>query len=52
MDAALVIDKPQGMTSHDVVNRVRRILRERSAVSSVISTLGWRSSIRTSSDPV
>jgi tRNA pseudouridine55 synthase len=30
MDAALVIDKPQGMTSHDVVNRVRRILRERS----------------------
>src|SRR3954467_2928881 len=29
MDAALVIDKPQGMTSHDVVNRVRRILRER-----------------------
>ena len=30
MDAALVIDKPAGMTSHDVVNRVRRILRERS----------------------
>src|SRR4051812_33357497 len=30
MDAALVIDKPQGMTSHDVVNRVRRILKERS----------------------
>src|SRR5438034_5718295 len=30
MDAALVIDKPEGMTSHDVVNRVRRILKERS----------------------
>ena len=30
MDAALVVDKPQGMTSHDVVDRVRRILRERS----------------------
>src|SRR3954454_6494796 len=30
MDAALVIDKPKGMTSHDVVDRVRRILKERS----------------------
>ena len=30
MDGVLVIDKPQGLTSHDVVNRVRRILRERS----------------------
>src|SRR3954452_8266039 len=30
MDAALVIDKPEGITSHDVVNRVRRILGERS----------------------
>ena len=30
MDAALVIDKPEGMTSHDVVDRVRRILKERS----------------------
>ena len=30
MDAALVIDKPEGMTSHDVVNRVRHILKERS----------------------
>ena len=30
MDAALVIDKPAGMTSHDVVDRMRRILRERS----------------------
>ncbi len=30
MDAVLVIDKPEGMTSHDVVNRVRRILKERS----------------------
>src|SRR5436309_5857917 len=30
MDAALVIDKPESMTSHDVVNRVRRILKERS----------------------
>lgn len=26
MDGLLVIDKPEGLTSHDVVNRVRRIL--------------------------
>ncbi|HEY0564173.1 MAG TPA: tRNA pseudouridine(55) synthase TruB [Terriglobales bacterium] len=30
MNALLVIDKPQGMTSHDVVARVRRICSERS----------------------
>jgi tRNA pseudouridine55 synthase len=30
MDGVLVIDKPAGMTSHDVVNRVRRILHQRS----------------------
>ncbi len=30
MDGVLVIDKPAGMTSHDVVAQVRRILRERS----------------------
>src|SRR5262245_25102945 len=30
MNGALVIDKPKGMTSHDVVARVRRILQERS----------------------
>lgn len=30
MNGVLVIDKPAGMTSHDVVNRVRRILQERS----------------------
>src|SRR5262252_301871 len=30
MNAVLIIDKPQGFTSHDVVNRVRRILGERS----------------------
>ena len=29
MNAVLVIDKPAGLTSHDVVNRVRRILRQR-----------------------
>ena len=29
MDGVLVIDKPAGLTSHDVVNRVRRILQER-----------------------
>lgn len=29
MDGILLIDKPSGMTSHDVVNRVRRILHER-----------------------
>ncbi len=30
MDGVLIVDKPAGMTSHDVVNRVRRILEERS----------------------
>jgi tRNA pseudouridine55 synthase len=30
MDAILVIDKPAGITSHDVVARVRRLLGERS----------------------
>jgi tRNA pseudouridine55 synthase len=30
MNGVLVIDKPQGMTSHGVVNRVRRILQQRS----------------------
>ena len=29
MDGVLVIDKPAGLTSHDVVTRVRRILHER-----------------------
>lgn len=30
MNGVLVIDKPAGMTSHDVVNRVRRIIKEKS----------------------
>ena len=30
MNGALILDKPSGMTSHDVVNRVRRITGERS----------------------
>ncbi len=30
MNGVLVIDKPAGLTSHHVVNRLRRILRERS----------------------
>ena len=30
MNAVLILDKPAGLTSHDVVNRVRRILHERS----------------------
>jgi len=30
MNALLIIDKPAGLTSHDVVNRVRRILGEKS----------------------
>ncbi|HXY03779.1 MAG TPA: tRNA pseudouridine(55) synthase TruB [Terriglobales bacterium] len=30
MNAVVIIDKPAGLTSHDVVNRVRRILHERS----------------------
>src|SRR5579872_5796713 len=30
MNAVLIIDKPTGLTSHDVVNRARRILHERS----------------------
>src|ERR1700685_3284400 len=29
MNEVLIIDKPAGLTSHDVVNRVRRILQER-----------------------
>ncbi|HYL99568.1 MAG TPA: tRNA pseudouridine(55) synthase, partial [Blastocatellia bacterium] len=29
MDYVLLIDKPPGITSHDVVNRVRRVARER-----------------------
>src|SRR5690242_8888781 len=29
MDGILVIDKPAGITSHDVVNRVRRVLGTR-----------------------
>jgi len=29
MNGVLVLDKPAGMTSHDVVNRVRRLLQER-----------------------
>src|SRR3954453_23999678 len=30
MNGVLIIDKPAGLTSHDVVNRLRRILHERS----------------------
>jgi len=30
MNGVLIIDKPAGLTSHDAVDRVRRILRERS----------------------
>ena len=30
MNGALIIDKPAGLTSHDVVNRMRRILEQRS----------------------
>ena len=30
MNAVLIMDKPAGLTSHDVVNRVRRILGEKS----------------------
>src|SRR5206468_3216182 len=30
MNGVLIIDKPAGLTSHDVVNRVRRILGQRS----------------------
>lgn len=30
MNGVLILDKPGGLTSHDVVNRVRRILQERS----------------------
>ena len=29
MDGILIIDKPAGMTSHDVVARVRRVLKTR-----------------------
>src|SRR2546426_2519326 len=30
MNGVLVVDKPAGLTSHDVVNRVRRILGQKS----------------------
>jgi tRNA pseudouridine55 synthase len=30
MNGVLIVDKPAGLTSHDVVNRVRRLLKERS----------------------
>src|SRR5579864_4125913 len=30
MNGVLIIDKPAGLTSHDVVNRVRRLLNQRS----------------------
>ncbi len=30
LNAVLIIDKPAGLTSHDVVNRLRRITGERS----------------------
>src|SRR5271168_3673324 len=30
MNAVLIIDKPAGLTSHDVVNRARRLLQQRS----------------------
>jgi tRNA pseudouridine55 synthase len=30
MNGVLVIEKPEGLTSHDIVNRVRRLLAERS----------------------
>jgi len=30
MNGVLIIDKPAGLTSHDVVNRIRRILNQRS----------------------
>src|SRR3569832_952302 len=29
MDGLLIIDKPEGWTSHDVVARVRRVLKEK-----------------------
>ena len=29
MDGLLIIDKPAGPTSHDVVSRMRRLLREK-----------------------
>ena len=28
-DTVLIIDKPEGLTSHDVVSRVRKILKTR-----------------------
>src|SRR5712675_534851 len=30
MNGVLIVDKPSGLTSHDVVNRVRRILQQKS----------------------
>ncbi len=39
-DGVLLIDKPAGMTSHDVVARVRRALTDRRAAGSRRSTIG------------
>ena len=36
MNGVLVIDKPAGLTSHDVVNRVRRILQQRASLFDLI----------------
>ena len=60
MNGVIIVDKPAGLTSHDVVNRMRRILRERSIghlgtldpmATGVLPLVtggltGWRSSTR------
>ena len=39
MDGLLIIDKPEGLTSHDVVARVRRMLKTKRVGQPVRSTL-------------
>lgn len=41
MDGIILINKPQGMTSHDVVNRVRRIMHTKKVDIVGLLTL-WR----------
>jgi hypothetical protein len=39
MNGVIIVDKPAGWTSHDVVNRMRRILQQRSVGISARSIL-------------
>ena len=47
MNGVLVVDKPAGLTSHDVVQRVRRLMNERA-----VGHLGDRKSTRLNSSHI